>query len=233
MDFQKYLSNVPLLHTWDGGATWNTGGFQADQLETVYLFLKEKFAVPPQLLETGAGNSTICFLFLPPRRLVSIAPDPELFGRIRSYCHQESIPTVALEAHIDRSEWVLPRMAQELWKESPCFDFALIDGCHNWPMVFVDFFYANYMLRTGGYIMIDDVQLHSVKELARMLSEQPDFQLELDLGKALIFRRVSNARILGEWTEVPYIVRKSSEYGQMSNPSALWPETDRRDTHES
>lgn len=125
------------------------------------------------------------------------------------------------EARVDRSEWILPRMAQELRDKPPCFDFVLIDGCHNWPTVFLDFFYSNYMLRTGGYIMIDDVQLHSVKELARMLSEQPSFQLRLDLGKALIFRRIADDRIMGEWTTSPYIVRKSQEYAQRDNAFAL------------
>lgn len=88
-------------------------------------------------------------------------------------------------------------------------------------MTFVDFFYCNYMLKPGGYIMIDDVQLHSVKELARMLAEQPGFELVLDLGKSLVFRRRSEARMLGERNVLPYILRKTNAYAQLSNPFAL------------
>ena len=76
------------------------------------------------------------------------------------------------------------------------------------------------MLKTNGYIMID-LQLHSVKELARMLMKQPDFELALDLGKSLVFRRVSDTRSLGEWPTLPYIVRKSDEYGRSASPFAL------------
>jgi hypothetical protein len=32
MLFEEYLQNIPLLHTWDGGFTWNTGGFGRTEL---------------------------------------------------------------------------------------------------------------------------------------------------------------------------------------------------------
>ncbi len=152
---------------------------------------------------------------------MSIAPDKELFDRILSYCRVKAIAADTLEAHVDGSEWVLPMLALGARAEPPMFDFVLIDGCHNWPLVFLDFFYANYLLKPGGYLMIDDLQLHSVKELARLLSEQPGFETALHLGKSRIFRRVSSARSLGEWTELPYIVRRSEEYRRLANPFGL------------
>ena len=221
VQFSEYLSDLPLLHSWDGGATWNTGGFQADQLAALYEFLKARLPASPNLLETGAGNSTICLLFLNPGRLVSVAPEAALFDRIRGYCARHGISAASLDAQVSGSEWTLPQLALEVRDKPPCFDFALIDGSHNWPMVFVDFCYANYMLKAGGFIMIDDVQLHSVKELARMLSEHPDFRLELDLGKSLVYRRVSDRRTMSEWLDIPYISRMSSRYAQAPNPFSL------------
>ena len=221
MNIQNYLAEVPLLHSWDGGTTWNTGGFTARDLEELYDFCLGNLPPGPSILETGAGNSTICFLLRLPSRVVSIAPEAELFERIRSYCRSAGIPTAPLEAHIDTSEWTLPQIASELKGQPPCFDFVLIDGCHNWPLVFVDFFYGNYMLKTGGYLMIDDTQLHSVKELARMMVEQPDFQLEKVIGKSLIFRRITDARTLGEWNSIPYILRKTNEYERSGDPFRL------------
>lgn len=220
-NFKLFLSNIPLLHSWDNGQTWNTGGFQGSHLEMLHDFLKANLPAAPRILETGAGNSTISFLFLSPSRLVSIAPEAALFDRIFSYCETNKIVSNALEACVDGSEWVLPRMATEMRDSDQLFDFVLIDGCHNWPMAFVDFFYANYMLKPGGYMMIDDVQLHSLKELARMMSEQPGFELVLDLGKSLVFRRVTENRLIGEWNEIPYIVRKTNEYAKTENPYRL------------
>lgn len=190
--------------------------------------MRKNLPASPVMLETGAGNSTICFLLLEPKRLVSVAPDAKEFERIRAYCADHKISAAPLEAHISGSEWVLPQMAYDLRDQPPVLDFALIDGSHNWPMVFVDFFFANHMLKTDGLIMIDDLQLHTVKELGRMLSEQPEFKLELDIDKSMVFWRVGDARILGEWPDLPYIVRKTKEYAETPNPFSLYPDVNTR-----
>jgi hypothetical protein len=54
-----------------------------------------------------------------------------------------------------------------------------------------------------------------------MLSEHKDFSLELDLGKSLVFRRMSDARTLDEWTDIPYISRMTSLYSHARNPFSL------------
>jgi hypothetical protein len=88
------------------------------------------------------------------------------------------------------SEWLLPQLAAQTREKKAPLSFGLIDGAHNWPTAFVDFCYINcyinFMLCQGGYLMIDDVQPHSVEELARLLVEEPDFEPALDLGKSLI-----------------------------------------------
>jgi hypothetical protein len=222
IDFQKYLSNLPPLHTWDGGNTWGTGGFKRKHLGPLIRYLRKNLPASPTILETGAGNSTISFLFLNPGRLISIDPVSKLHEKIRAYCETNGISTRGLEAFAEQSEWALPILAAKMREGDGEVDFALIDGCHNWPSVFVDFYYCNYMLKKGGYIMLDDLQLHSVKELARLLSEQQqDFKLALDLDKSLVFQRVSESRNLPEWPRCNYILRKSKEYRQMSNWFAL------------
>lgn len=221
MLLEHYLANIPRLHSWDGGKTWNTGGFKREHLERLHKFLREHLPERPVLLETGAGNSTITFLFLEPARIISVAPDQQLFERIREFCQLHGISDVAIEAHVDGSQWVLPRLAAENRESEPIVDFALIDGCHGWPTAFVDLEYANSMLREGGYLMIDDVHLYSEKEMARLISEHPAYTLALDLGKSLIFRKLTSQRFLGEWNQQPYIVRRTEEYAQFPNPFAL------------
>lgn len=219
MNFDQYVSSPPSLHSWDGGLTWNTGGFSGQELKALHEFIRSHVGPRPRILETGAGNSTLTFLFLQPTEVVSIAPEPALFERIRAFCAENGIDETPLSAYVDCSQWILPKLA-ELRLTTDLFEFALIDGSHNWPLVFLDFFYCNYLLRPGGFLMIDDMQLHSVKELGRMLLEQPGFELVLDMGKSLIFRRSGDQRELGEWITMPYIVRKSAQYGQSENPFA-------------
>lgn len=210
IDFSTYLKALPHLHSWDGGRTWNHGGFGPEQLRTLYEFCRRNLPVNPRIIETGAGNSTICFLQVP-GSVVSIAPDADLFERIRAFCDQMGIPTTALSAVVEGSEWALPEMAKQAKGGEPPFDFALIDGCHNWPMVMVDFCYMNFLVKKGGFIMLDDIQLHSVKELARMLTaDTNNFSLACDMnGKSLIFKKTTDRRLEPEWNLQPYLLMRS------------------------
>lgn len=220
MDFDAFLQSLPPLHSWDGGQTWNTGGFGEEHLRPLVGFLRDRLPPCPTILETGAGCSTIAFLFLDPDRVISVAPSADLFARIRSYCEAQGIATFALDSRVGFSEWVLPALAQPS-DALPWVDFALIDGGHGWPTPFVDFFFANHMLRRGGYIMVDNVQLHSVKELARLLGQQPGFELALDLGKSLVFRKTTADRSLPDWNGQPYIVQCSAAIGRSGDPFSL------------
>lgn len=204
-----YLAALPLLHSWDGGATWNTGGFEAHHLNSLACFLLDGIGPGAHILETGAGNSTITFLQLEPARVASICPEPDLFDRIEQYCRSHDIDLGPAEFIDGVSEWELPRLAQ-LGLAPPQFDFVLIDGHHGWPHVFVDFFYGNFLLKTDGFVMIDDVQLHSVQELMRLLDRQPGFVRVLDLGKSVVYRRDVGERVLPEWVHQPYIVERSA-----------------------
>lgn len=222
MNFESYLGAIPLLHSWDGGLSWNSGGFEVNHLREIYEFGCKNLPFGPCIIETGAGNSTICFLHLRPSMLVTIAPDSDLFDRILTYCVEANIDVSALDAHVDCSEWALPALALPTRTSGPEFDFALIDGSHNWPMVMLDFFYVNFLVKKGGFIMVDDVQLHSVKELARLLVwDTKNFALRADLGKSLIFEKLTAQRTLPEWNGQPYVNTLSERYMETGRPFAL------------
>jgi len=221
MEFEEYLRDIPLFHSWDGGVTWNEGGFSPEVLRTLHSFLRAVLPRRPVLLETGAGNSTVMMLFLSPAKLIAIAPDGELFERIHRFCDLNSISYDALEEHVEGSQWVLPRLAADNRRFEPFLDFALIDGCHGWPTCLVDLEYANAMLKPGSYLLIDDTDLHSVKEMVRFLVEQPGFSLALDLGKSVVFQKLTAERDFGEWTSQPYIVRRYRHYVRSPNRYAL------------
>lgn len=206
MLLNDYLANIPNLHSWDDGKTWNAGGFSRWVFDPLHALIEEYLPPHPSFIETGAGNSTLFFLLHAPDRVVSIEPDPALFARIRSYCDTHGIATDALRAYVSGSQWVLPELAGS--GETP-FDFALIDGHHGMSMVFVDFQYLNALVRQGGFIMIDDVQLHSVKELANLLGEQHGYEAVLELGKSVVFRKTTDDRELPDFGGQPYVMRRS------------------------
>jgi hypothetical protein len=204
MDVRTYFQDIPLIHTWDGGKTWNSGGFDRRTLEQIVSLICENFE-HPRIIETGAGNSTISFLLCNPKEIISICHDQELYDRITNYCRSQTIPTKPLRTFAERSELALPRIAAS----GPQFDFALIDGGHGWPSVFVDFCYVNAMMKRNSIIMIDDVQLYSICELANWLSEQPDFTLVKQFPKSLAFRKNTDEPVVSDFGQQPYITRKS------------------------
>ena len=225
MTFASFAASPPLLHTWDGGKTFGTGGFGPYHLQAIFDFGRKNLPPKARMIETGAGCSTICFLYLEPSRLVSIAPDPALFDRIKAYCDKNGVDETPLDPRVDGSEWVLPELAktararagavvtQSALDTMPStqnmaevdFDFALIDGWHNWPTSMLDFFYINFMLKKGGFLLLDDIHLHSVAELFRFISyDTKNFRLRSDLGKLQIFEKITDQRRLDEWHVHPY-----------------------------
>ncbi len=223
MTFEEYLQDIPALHTWDGGKTWNSGGFNADQLRVFNNLVARVGGHRAAVLETGAGNSTLCFLYAKPASLISIAPDADLFRRILTSCQTHGVDSSPLEYHVDRSEWLLPKLAEACRNGKPKIDLALIDGGHGWPTVFVDFCYVNIMVRKGGIIVIDDLQLHSIKELGRFLRKQESsFTQVEDIGKALAFRKDTDDQFLPEWNQEAYIVERTDAYARTGEPLKLF-----------
>lgn len=213
--FESYLDNIPLLHTWDNGKTWNTGGFEKMSLRAFYNIIEEGW----HILETGTGNSTITFLYTNPSKLTTIAIDPVLFKRIIDFCENNGIDYSKLQQHIGRSEWILPKIASEIYNSDRHIDLALIDGGHGWPTAFVDFCYANAILKKDGYMIVDDIQLHSIKELARLLhNETTRYSLRQNLGKTIIFKKLTDEPFLPDWNDLKYIVEQTN---QCSNPFSL------------
>lgn len=206
MNFEAYLGSIPNLHTWDGGKTWVTGGFADHQLREFRRLVDLCGGENATILETGAGNSTITFLYAKPKKIISVDPDPELADRITTFCREHEIDSSRLDFRVGRSEWVLPDLA----KTDLEIDLALIDGCHSWPAVFVDFCYVYVMLRVGGLFLLDDVQLYSVGELARLLESEPArFAMEKKIGKTTVFKKLMDEQFLPEWDFQPYIVERS------------------------
>ena len=209
--FERYLRDVPMLHSWDDGRTWNSGGFGHHHLTALFELVQTPQVRAFRVLETGAGNSTLCFLLAGAAAVTSIAPDRELFARILAYCAVAGISTSAWNAVADMSERALPGIAAKARETGDLIDFVLIDGSHGWPAVFVDFCYAYSMLRQGGHMMIDDIQIHAVKELARFMSRSWLFELVRDLGKSLVFQKVAEQTWMGDFGGQRYIMDRMDQ----------------------
>jgi predicted O-methyltransferase YrrM len=72
------------------------------------------------------------------------------------------------------SEFTLPRLAQT---EPQSFDLVFIDGWHTFDHTLLDLFYANLLIRVGGYILVDDCSFAPVAKAVSYFLNYPAFQL--------------------------------------------------------
>jgi hypothetical protein len=195
------LDDPPKLHDWGRGP--EVGGLNRQIGERIIGEVTRYDA--PRIVETGAGASTLLFLCLEPRALTSIAPDAALHERMLASAREREISVDPLEFLCEQSELALPR----LFALGGRFEVGLIDGCHGWPAVFVDFCYINMMLTVGGTLFVDDVHLYSVAQLHLLLREQEEYEyVGLD-GKFATFRKALDRPLLSDWRFQPYIERNT------------------------
>jgi len=209
LSLEDFLADIPKLHFWED--VWNAGGFGSRPLRRMHDLAIEYGQGSARILETGTGASTIAFLLPGAAEVISIAPDADLFARLERFCTDKDVPMAALRKHVERSETCLPRLAALKGARRLSVDLALMDGGHGWPTVFVDFCYMHAMLRQGGLLLVDDVQLHSVKEFVRFLQAQADYSylFTLDGPKTRVFKKLTDRRLMDGHGGQPYVLART------------------------
>jgi len=156
-----------------------------------------------RIAETGSGVTTLLFASLDADPVISISPAPDLHERIREEGATRGIDLSSVRFVDDRSETALPLLALV---EGIELDAGFIDGNHGWPAVFVDFCYLNRMLRQGGLMFIDDIQVYAVGQLVCLLREQtPHYELVSIDSKMATFRKGLDLPYLPDWRMEPFI----------------------------
>lgn len=77
------------------------------------------------------------------------------------------------ELREESSETALP----ELLKQGAQFDLVFIDGWHTFDQTLVDMYYANRLIRTGGYILVDDANWISVSKAISYFERYPCYKI--------------------------------------------------------
>ena len=104
------------------------------------------------------------------------------------------------------SEVALPALAG-----SHPLDLVFVDGCHGFPSPIIDWFYGAGLLRKGGIVVFDDVQLPQVDFLLTTFIE-PDARWEMVAGtsKWRAFRRLSEGSLGEDWYAQPFFSAPSA-----------------------
>lgn len=158
-------------------------------------------------LETGSGLSTIAFIALGADH-VAVSPDGGEPERIRAYCADKGIDASRYEHVVQRSEAYLPGLDRD-----PYLDFVLVDGDHAFPVPCLDWFYAARLLKKGGIMVIDDVQLWSCRIVADFLSGDTAWEQIDRTPRFAVYRLLEDAGVaMGRWWgQQPYVVAQSED----------------------
>lgn len=199
------IAERPHLHVARDGST-KGGGLNRPIGER---FVHELSALDhPRIAETGTGLSTLLFLSLDPGTVISVSPAPDLHERTRAEAVARGIDLGPARFVDDRSETALPLLALV---EKVELDAGFIDGNHGWPAVFVDFCYMNRMLRPGGLLFIDDVQIYAVGQLVSLLrQQQPHYEFVAIDTKMATFRKGLDLPYLPDWRMEPFITMNTT-----------------------
>lgn len=188
-----------------------------DDLPVIHLAGSTSFAVNVEVLdfirrhvrsgavtvETGLGASSVAFA-LAGADHTAICPDGKQIGLFRDYCVSRGIALDTVRIVEDRSENALPGL------DDRPIDLALIDGGHNFPTPFIDWYYLAVRLSVGGIVIVDDTHLWTGHTLKRFLEAEPGWaRIGDDLGiRTAAFRMTAPLRRV-DWNEQPYVVRRS------------------------
>lgn len=168
-------------------------------------FTEKTMTAGSRTLETGSGYSTIMFAAAGAEHLC-VVPSAREEGLIREYCQHVGIDTARLSFKIASSERVLPTL--DLGE----LDLVLIDGSHNFPQVFIDWFYTADALKVGGLVLIDDIHLWTCRLLRDVLESEPRWELADELGgRTAVMRKVASLDHDRQRTDQPYVVRRTSK----------------------
>jgi precorrin-6B methylase 2 len=68
-------------------------------------------------------------------------------------------------------------------------DLVLLDGPHAYPLPQLEFAHLFPLIRVGGWLVIDDIQIPSVHQLFEFLRREPEVVLEEVVVRTAFFRR--------------------------------------------
>ncbi len=159
---REIIASPPVVHPGaPNGKVWNTE-------QSCYELMAGHVRPGSRTLETGAGVSTALFAAWGCDH-TAVVPFADEATAIAAYCHEAGIDTSTLRFDLRPSERALP----ELIGSSP-LDLVFIDGAHGFPMPIIDWFYGAGLLRRGGVVVFDDVQLPAVSTFLNTYVELDD-----------------------------------------------------------
>jgi len=182
----------------------------------VLSFIADNVGPTSRTLETGAGCSTLVFA-LRQSDHTAITPDADEIARIRAYAAEHDIDTTRVKFIAQPSEGYLPQC------EGGPLDLVLIDGKHAFPWPIIDWFYTADRLEPGGFMMLDDAEMSSVRLLVEFLGSDHCWKPVHDFGgKTVVFKKLVKSVHDTAWHMQPFVVARQPNRPNASLLARIW-----------
>jgi hypothetical protein len=164
------------------GNVWHGAGTVSDDA------LRAIFEHTPRPLdhsaETGTGRSTVLLSNLSRRHVVFTKDDRgdgDSLDRVRS---SPFFVSTTVDFVIGRTQLTVP-----LYKFNEALDLVLIDGPHGFPFPALEYYYLYPHIRRGGILIVDDIQIPSIRFMFNFLSRDAMWQLDKVVQNTAFFTR--------------------------------------------
>jgi predicted O-methyltransferase YrrM len=188
----ELLSSPPSVHL---------GGTESWALETQVLNWLSRTLQPEwRTIETGCGSSSIVFTIVGTEHTI-VAPNESEHETVRNWCAARGFPTDRTTSIVEDSTIALPPL-------DGSFDLGLVDGGHAFPLPFVDWLYIARLLKTGGLVVVDDINLPTCGILHDFLDADTDHWERVELfERTSVFRKLSDIVVSPhDWTGQPWVL---------------------------
>lgn len=212
-------SSTPVMNTFEslnfGDDGHAAGAFPTGVLKIVEAYLPREMS---RTAETGCGKSTVLFSNLSNEHHVFAYDDRA--QQKSSVLFYESCPQTRADCiitHFGPTQKTVPAF------EHQTYDAVLIDGPHGWPFPELEYYFFYPHIRSGGFLIIDDVNIPTIGRMADILAEDAMWSLAGMAGVATaIFKRTDAPAFdpYGDgWWSQPYNRRRVSSKNRHFIPS--------------
>ena len=193
---ERVVANPPRVHPWaPDNAAWSTE-------ESCYRFMADQVGSGSRTLETGAGVSTALFAAWGCNH-IAVVPFAEEANVLDRYLDEQGIDRTSLTFDLRPSEVALPTLTG-----AGPLDLVFVDGCHGFPSPIIDWFYGAGLLRKGGVVVFDDIQLPQVESLLSTFIELDErWEMVAGTSKWKAFRRLSEGPLGEDWYAQPFFTK--------------------------
>ena len=126
-----------------------------------------------------------------PKKRINLSVEDSLYSELEELQRLRGAPSLpsivieltkeTIELREDLSYLVMPVAVQN--KEE--YDLIFIDGMHLYDYTLLDFFYADLMLKVGGYMIFDDAHMPSVAKVISYVLTNRSYKLVENTGLSI------------------------------------------------